>query len=88
MKVKNDIGIRRKLDDLGRIVIPKDMRKALHIKRHDIVEISLNKEGYLIVKPIGERCFCCGSDKNLKTINNISLCSECINKFKNETKLN
>lgn len=50
-------GVVRRIDDLGRIVIPKEIRKTLHIKEGDPLEIFTDKEGEVILKkysPIGE----------------------------------
>ncbi len=50
-------GIVRRIDDLGRIVIPKEIRKTFHIKESDPMEIFINGEGEIILKkysPMGE----------------------------------
>lgn len=50
-------GVVRRIDDLGRIVIPKEIRKTLRIKEGDPLEIFTDKEGEVILKkysPIGE----------------------------------
>ena len=50
-------GIVRRIDDLGRIVIPKEIRRTLHIRESDPVEIFTDREGQVILKkysPIGE----------------------------------
>ena len=50
-------GVVRRIDDLGRIVIPKEIRKVLRIKEGDPLEIFTDKEGEVILKkysPIGE----------------------------------
>ena len=39
----------RKIDDLGRIVIPNDVRKSLGIKKGDKIEIDVT-DGYIILK--------------------------------------
>lgn len=43
-------GIVRKIDDLGRIVIPKEMRKTLHIHEGDALEIFIEQKGEIILK--------------------------------------
>lgn len=78
---RNEIGINRKVDHLGRIVIPKEIRNTLHIKENDYMEIILNRDGYIVVTPSYIKCSSCGSKKNLKTVNNITLCSKCISEF-------
>ena len=50
-------GIVRRIDDLGRIVIPKEIRRSFHIKDADAIEIFTGHEGEIILKkysPIGE----------------------------------
>jgi len=50
-------GIVRRIDDLGRVVIPKEIRKTLRIREGDPLEIFTDKEGEIILKkysPIGE----------------------------------
>lgn len=50
-------GIVRRIDDLGRVVIPKEIRKTLRIREGDPLEIFTDKEGEVILKkysPIGE----------------------------------
>ena len=50
-------GIVRRIDDLGRVVIPKEIRKTLRIKEGTPLEIFTDREGEIILKkysPIGE----------------------------------
>lgn len=50
-------GIVRRIDDLGRVVIPKELRRALRLREGDPIEMFLDKDGTLILKkysPIGE----------------------------------
>lgn len=50
-------GIVRRIDDLGRIVIPKEIRRTLRIRETDPLEIFTDKEGEIVLKkysPIGE----------------------------------
>ncbi|MCQ2538925.1 MAG: AbrB/MazE/SpoVT family DNA-binding domain-containing protein [Acetatifactor sp.] len=50
-------GIVRRIDDLGRVVIPKEIRRTLHIRESDPLEIYTDTEGQVILRkysPIGE----------------------------------
>lgn len=50
-------GIVRRIDDLGRIVVPKEIRRTLRIREGDPLEIFTDREGKIILKkysPIGE----------------------------------
>ena len=50
-------GIVRRIDDLGRVVVPKEIRRTLRIREGDPMEIFTNRDGEVILKkysPIGE----------------------------------
>lgn len=50
-------GIVRRIDDLGRVVIPKEIRRTLRIREGDPLEIFTDRDGEVILKkysPIGE----------------------------------
>ena len=50
-------GIVRRIDDLGRVVIPKEIRRTMRIREGDPLEIFTDREGEVILKkysPIGE----------------------------------
>lgn len=44
-------GIVRRVDDLGRIVIPKEIRRTICIKEGDPIELYLDEEGGIVLKP-------------------------------------
>lgn len=44
-------GIIRRVDDLGRIVIPREIRRQLKIEESDPLEIFLSRDGEIILKP-------------------------------------
>ena len=43
-------GIEKRIDELGRIVIPKESRRTLHIRESDPLEIFTDREGQIILK--------------------------------------
>lgn len=50
-------GIIRRIDDLGKVVIPKEIRRKLRIRENDPLEISINTEGEVVLRkysPVGE----------------------------------
>ena len=72
-------GIVRRIDDLGRIVIPKEIRRTLRIREGDPLEIFTDREGKVILKkysPIGELGTLAGiyADSLSKTLD----CTVCI----------
>lgn len=73
------IGIRRNLDELGRITLPKEYRKALGITERDLVEIQAYGNGILIT-PCKLQCVCCGSkeEDKLVEVNEVLMCPKCV----------
>lgn len=72
-------GIVRRIDDLGRVVIPKEIRRTLRIREGDPLEIFTDREGEIILKkysPIGELGTMSGmyAESLAKTMN----CTVCI----------
>ena len=57
MRALKATGIVRRIDDLGRVVIPKEIRRTLRIREGDPLEIFVDRDGEVILKkysPIGE----------------------------------
>lgn len=76
----SDSGIVRNLDNLGRVVIPKEIRKLLAINVGDPVEIIKDKNT-VVLKKYGNRCvFCDGEDEIVEFQKNY-VCEECISKL-------
>lgn len=69
-------GIVRRMDDLGRVVIPKEMRRMLGIKEGDPVEFYVNGD-QVIVKKYSPGCMLCDSLDQLQDFNGKRICLEC-----------
>lgn len=77
-------GIVRKMDELGRIVIPKEIRKNLNIAEGDALEIYVDGD-VVLLKKYQPGCSCCGNiEDNLIKVGQVTLCKECLIKFTNE----
>lgn len=72
----------RKIDNLGRIVIPMDFRKALEIHDWDDLRIALEGNAVTIRKE-HNNCTFCGSEKNLTPFEDKFICKSCLSKLKN-----
>lgn len=59
-------GISRHVDELGRIVIPKELRRGLDIEEGDLMEISLKGQDVILRKVNQKCCTNCGQAVNLK----------------------
>ena len=73
-------GIVRKVDELGRIVIPKEIRKTFRIEVKDELEIYV-EEDRIILKKYEPTCLFCGADENLLDFDDKSICAECAEKI-------
>ncbi len=73
-------GIVRKVDELGRIVIPMELRNKLDIAEKDSLEIFVDGSS-IILKKYSSSCTFCGSDKNLITFGDKLICSKCKEKI-------
>jgi transcriptional pleiotropic regulator of transition state genes len=85
----NSIGIVRRIDDLGRVVIPKEVLHQIGVKEGDILEIFVDKQNnQVIIKKYGAEgfsiiCNQCGSHNvKLNGINDFE-CLDCGNEYEN-----
>ena len=69
-------GIRRKVDDLGRVVIPSSIRKTLGITEGDLVEIQLDGDRIVLSRP-EDACTFCGSSLHLDSFRGKVVCWSC-----------
>lgn len=74
-------GLQRKLEELGRIVIPSEYRKALGFEEQEYLEMFLVGGGVLIKKPT-DRCKLCNNSGDLINFKDYLLCFECVKKIK------
>lgn len=74
----------RKVDELGRIVLPMEYRKELNISEKDELEITLDFDKITVRKPIMS-CHFCQSTVALVRIGRDCVCRECIQRLQNAT---
>lgn len=70
-------GIVRKVDELGRIVIPIELRRTMDIDLRDAVEIYTDGES-IVLKKQKEACVFCGSSDELEIVKGKAVCKACI----------
>ena len=75
-------GIIRKVDDLGRIVLPIELRRMLDIAERDELEIFMERD-QIILRKFEPACIFCGEDKKLVFHNGKNVCRECVRKLSN-----
>ena len=70
-------GIVRKVDELGRVVIPIELRRTLDIAEKDALEIYVDADK-IILKKYEPACVFCGSADNVVNYKNKNVCQACL----------
>ena len=71
-----DTGIVRKIDDLGRIVLPAETRRLFNIHEGDQLAISVEGDN-TIIRKLEDTCTFCGSTKDVTAFKGKGLCARC-----------
>ncbi len=74
-------GILRKIDGLGRIVIPMEIRNKLNIAENDPLEIHVEGTS-IVLKKYEPDCTFCGSSKNVVEFKDKIVCEKCLKELK------
>ena len=69
-------GIARKIDDLGRIVIPAETRRLFNIREGDQLMISIEGPN-IVLRKLESTCVFCGGTDNVGSFRGRGLCSQC-----------
>ena len=93
IRVKKLIDIEQRLNkirkkenyNVGRVVIPKEIRETFNIKEKSPIEIYVDK-GRIVLEKATITCQFCGSEENLKGFNGKAICTKCLKKLQ-ENKL-
>lgn len=70
-------GIVRKVDELGRVVIPIELRRNLNIEEKDSLEIYVD-ETSIILKKYESNCVFCGNTQDLSVFKGKNICGNCM----------
>ena len=71
-------GIFRRIDSLGRFVLPKELRKSLDINQDDYLQIFLEGDT-IVLKKSQLNCTLCGSSEDLVDYREKKICRACLN---------
>ena len=74
-------GIVRKVDELGRVVLPIELRRTLNIMEKDALEIYVDGES-VILKKYEPACIFCGNAKDVVHFKGKNVCEGCISDMK------
>lgn len=70
-------GIVRRIDDLGRVVLPKELRRTLGVSEGDGLEIFVHEKS-IILRKYQPGCFICGNGDHLQSFYDKQICNKCI----------
>lgn len=70
-------GIVRKVDELGRIVLPSELRKSLRIEVKDSLEIYTSGDSVILKKYL-PACVFCGEANDIITFKGKNICKNCL----------
>lgn len=75
-------GVVRRLDELGRIVIPIELRRTLDLTERDCLEI-FTEGDQIILKKYEPACIFCGEAKDVINYKGKNVCKQCLEDIKN-----
>lgn len=71
-------GVMRRVDELGRIVLPKELRMSMHIHLKDPLEVFVGDNDTIILRKYQPGCVFCESMEHLTTFKGLHVCRACI----------
>lgn len=71
-------GITRQLDKLGRIVLPKELRRTLNIENEDYLEIYVEDNDKIVLRKYEPTCLFCGSKQHVVEFRGKKVCRACM----------
>lgn len=74
-------GIIRKVDELGRVVIPIELRNQFNIAEKDPIEIFV-EGNYIVLQKYEKSCLFCGNTKKLSEYKETLICNKCLKQIK------
>jgi transcriptional pleiotropic regulator of transition state genes len=71
------IGTARRIDALGRVVVPAELRRLLGIKEGDLLDIHV-EQGQLVLQRLDPACAVCGGRDGLRPLRGKHVCTQCV----------
>ena len=74
-------GIVRKIDELGRVVLPIELRRTMNLEVRDPVEIFMEGDS-IVLRKYEASCLFCGGIRQLTVFRGKQICSDCLRQLK------
>ena len=79
-----DTGISRRIDDLGRVVVPAETRRLLGIRKGDELAFAV-EEGAIVLRKLEATCALCGSTDDVTPFKGRGVCQSCSSELANRS---
>jgi transcriptional pleiotropic regulator of transition state genes len=79
-------GVARKIDELGRIVLPSELRRVFGIHEGDELEISVEGE-QIILQKRHDLCVFCGAETATVEFKGRQVCQDCVRSLRNQQRV-
>ncbi len=76
----------RKVDELGRLVIPIELRRKLDIEQDDGLEVFTDENGRIILRKYEPACLFCGNYEGLTVFRGKKVCDKCLDAMNKQTQ--
>lgn len=76
-EIVKSAGIVRRVDEIGRLVLPVGLRQTLDIKDNDSLEILTDKD-HIILRKFKPACLFCGTSEEIRQFKGKNVCSKCL----------
>ena len=74
-------GIVRRIDELGRVVLPIELRRTMNLEVRDPVEIFMDGDS-IVLRKYEAACLFCGDSRQLTVFRGKQICAECLRQLK------
>jgi transcriptional pleiotropic regulator of transition state genes len=78
-------GVARKVDQLGRVVLPAEVRRRFGIRPGDMIEIAVDTDAILLTK-VEDRCVFCADATELIEFSSKLVCGRCVSRLAAEKR--
>lgn len=78
------VGMVRKMDEQGRVILPMELRRTLEIKNEDAFEIFI-EGNKMVLKKYTSGCIFCGETHGVRVVNEQNICPKCLDTIKKTT---
>jgi transcriptional pleiotropic regulator of transition state genes len=77
------VGTARRIDQLGRVVVPAELRKMMGIENGDLLDFRF-VDGHIVILRLETECALCGSSEDLTPFDDKHVCAACIEKLRHQ----